>query len=170
MKRTDMAKFQDYEIRAKTKSSEVESEIESQIESEADEKSEEPENVILPRMSLNQTQEPESKAQPEESDDEENLEDETVLRVNEDYEGRSEIEEDPSLVDTRTLLNYLEGIKANRPKKDEFVEQVESLENLSQEIKDSISRVKKLKSPTITVNVIEKLIGMCNDTIRSYDE
>lgn len=165
MKKTDMAKFQDYEIRAKTKSSEVESEIES----EADEKSDEPENVILPRMSLNQTQEPESKAQPEESDDE-NLEDETVLRVNEDDQGRSETEEDPSLVDTRTLLNYLEGIKANRPKKDEFVEQVESLENLSQEIKDSISRVKKLKSPTITVNVIEKLIGMCNDTIRSYDE
>lgn len=165
MKKTDMAKFQDYEIRAKNNSTEADSESEDETEA-----------VILPRMSLNQTQdeakyeakiEDESKAEStaeSKAEIDEDLESENELQVQIEEE-----EEDPSLVDTRTLLNYLEGIKGNRPNKDEFIEQVESLENLSSEIKESISRVKKLRNTTITVNVVEKLIVLCNDTIKSYE-
>lgn len=149
IKRSDMAKFQDYEVRAAEMKNKPESE-----ESEA-------ETVVLPRMSLNQTQEPEAKAEAEEDDLEE--EEVAVPQVEE------EEEEDPSLVDSRTLLTYLEENKVTRPKKEDFLEQVESLENLPSEIKEYIEKVKKLRSANITITVIEKLIVMCKETIQSYD-
>ena len=149
MKKTDMAKFQDYEIRVANMKKPVESEMESEQEEE--------ETVILPRMPLSQTQEAKAEA---ESD----LEDEEDVEENVE-----QVDEDPCIVDTRTLLNYLEEIKPNRPKKDVFIEQVESLENLSSEIKEYIEKVRKLRSATITVSVVEKLIVMCNDSINSND-
>jgi hypothetical protein len=158
MKRSDMAKFQDYEVRAAEMKSKP-TEEESEEEEVAEAKVEETETVVLPKMSLNQTQEPEAKAEAEDD-----LEDEEEAPQVEEEE-----EEDPSLVDSRTLLNYLDEIKSNRPKKDEFLEQVESLENLPSEIKEYIEKVRKLRSATITITVVEKLIVMCKDTIKSYE-
>ena len=145
IKKTDMAKFQDYEIRAaemKNKSSESE-----------DEEEEEAPAVVIPRV-----QEPEAKAEAEDD-----------LEEEDEAPELEQEEEDPSLADTRTLLNYLEEIKSSRPKKDEFLEQVESLENLSTEIKEYIEKVRKLRSANITVTVVEKLIVLCNDMIKSYE-
>jgi hypothetical protein len=149
IKRNNIEKFQDYEIRAKNN---------SVVNSESDEIQEEFETIVLPRLSMNQTQEPEAKAEP----DDEGLEEEEEA-------GAMEDEEDPALVDTRSLLNYLDEIKSNRPKKDEFLEQVESLENLSSEIKGYIDRVKKLRASIISITAIEKLVVICKDTIKSYE-
>ena len=147
LKRTDTERFQDYEIRAKNKP----------VEEDTEEREEEaPERVILPQLSMNQTQEPESKAEPEED-----LEDEAEV-AEEEYE-------DPALVDARSLLNYLDEIKADRPNKEDFLEQVDSLENLSTEIKDYIGRVRKLRTGVISITAIEKLIVICKDTIKSYE-
>ena len=152
MKRSNIEKFQDYEIRAKNNSLESEDEQVAQVDEEL-------EKVILPFLSMNQTQEPEAKAEPPEDDLEEEEDGAEVVME----------EEDPALVDTRSLLNYLDEIKSNRPKKDEFLEQVESLENLSSEIKVYIDRVKKLRASIISITAIEKLVVICKDTIKSYE-
>lgn len=152
MKRNDPARFQDYEIRVKTR-------VDSASDSEDNEEVE-THTLIFPTLSLNQTHEPEAKAEAE--DDLEDEEEADAQMVIED-------EEDPALIDTRALLNYLEEIKADRPKKEDFLEQVESLENLSSEIKSNIERIKKLRGAIISIAVIEKMIVLCKDTIKSYE-
>lgn len=111
--------------------------------------------------------EQEAKAEPDEDsaelDDTAELDEEEATPIEEDEP------EDPALVDARALLNYLEEIKSNRPKKDVFLEQVESLENLSSEIKSAIERIKKLRGEVISIPAIEKLSVLCNDTIKSYE-
>jgi hypothetical protein len=155
IKENDAEKFQDYNIRAKEMNlggdveEESEEEKESATEVEAHEVHEE---VQVPPS---RETEQEQKAEPE-------LEEESEIE-------QESAEEDPSLVDARTLLGYLEESKTSRPSKDEFVEQVETLENLSDEIKEQIAKVKKSRTKTIQIGFMEKLIALCNETIESYD-
>jgi len=126
IKKNDVERFQDYNIRV------AQMKLQPTTEDE-----EEPETT---------TTEPESKAEEE-----------------------PEEEEDPALVDTRALLGYLELEENETLEKSDFIEQVESLENLPSEIKDSIAKVKKLRVKILGSKILQKLITLCNETIKSYE-
>ena len=164
MKKNDVERFQDYNIRvAEMKIKNYESSDEKVEENPIPE----PDRIVLPMLSFNQTQEPEAKAEPEDELDAEEEADAQMVFGNEDED---QAEEDPILVDTRAILTYLEEIKGNRPGKDEFLEQLESFENLSSEIKDYIEKIKKLRTmKTVSVAVVEKMTIICKDTIKSYE-
>ena len=152
MKKNDVERFQEYNIRV------AEMKLAKPVESEADQ---EEEQVVEPESKAEEVVEPESKA--EEVVEPESKADEVV----EPESKAEEEEEDPALVDTRALLGYLE--ENETLEKSDFIEQVESLENLPSEVKESIAKVKKLRVKILGSKVLQKLITLCNDTIKSYE-
>ena len=162
MKKNDVERFQEYNIRAAEMKLQSESE-EPEGEEEVEAKTTEPEaKTTEPEAKTTEpeakTTEPEAKTTEPETDCQIPL---STLIYEDDEE-----EEDPALVDTTALLEYLE--QNETLEKSDFMDQAESLENLPSEIKESITKVKKLKTKTLKSPVLEKLMKLCKDTIKSY--
>lgn len=180
IKENDKDTFGEYNMRAQCfydDESEVEPEPQAESEAESDTESGEetkaqskpetkPETkpeVVLPSLSLNNTQ-------LEEEEDDEQLEEEGEVKVDEELQ---EEEEDPELTGAKSLLEYLNQVKVNKAKKgykfnkDEFIETTDSL-NLSEELKEKIGTFKNGKK-TLTVSFLEELITLSQETIESYN-
>ena len=131
---------------------ESESEAEDEEETKAQSNPETKPEVVLPVFSLNNTQL---------EDDDDQLEEEVDI----------EEEEDPELTGAKALLEYLNQVKVNKAKKgykfnkNEFIETAEGL-TLSDEITEKIDTFKNGKK-TLTVNFLEDLINLSQETIES---
>lgn len=173
IKENDKDTFGEYNMRAQCfydDESEVEPEPQAESEPEPESETESGEEtkaqaetkpeVVLPSLSLNNTQ--------LEEEDDDQLEDEVEV----DEEPQKE-EEDPELTGAKSLLEYLNQVKVNKAKKgykfnkDEFVETTESL-NLSDELMEKIDTFKNGKK-TLTVSFLEELITLSQETIESYN-
>ena len=144
--------FYDDEPEVEEPEPEVEEPEEEEEETKAQSNPETKPEVVLPVLSLNNTQL---------EDDEDQLEEEVDI----------EEEEDPELTGAKALLEYLNQVKVNKAKKgykfnkNEFIETAEGL-TLSDEITEKIDTFKNGKK-TLTVNFLEDLINLSQETIES---